>query len=48
MAYDDVFEVIGSFGRYQKKIYVLLTLPIVFTAIQTCLSLFILFAPDHR
>lgn len=48
MAYDDVFEVIGSFGRYQKKIYVLQTLPIVFTAIQTCLSLFILFAPDHR
>lgn len=48
MVYDDVFEVIGSFGRYQKKIYVLQTLPIVFTAIQTCLSLFILFAPDHR
>ncbi|XP_048766836.2 organic cation transporter protein-like [Ostrea edulis] len=48
MAYDDVFEVIGSFGLYQKRLYVLYTLPVVFTAIQTCLSVFILFAPDHR
>nr|XP_022288070.1 organic cation transporter protein-like [Crassostrea virginica] len=48
MAYDDVFKVIGSFGRYQKILYLLQTLPVVFTAIQACLSVFILFAPDHR
>ncbi|XP_061171144.1 organic cation transporter protein-like [Saccostrea echinata] len=48
MAYDDVFELIGSFGVYQKRLYVLQTLPVIFTAIQTCLSVFILFVPDHR
>lgn len=48
MAYDDVFKKIGSFGRYQKFIYVLQTLPVVFTAIQTYLSVFILYVPDHR
>lgn len=48
MAYDDVFKKIGSFGRYQKFIYLLQTLPVVFTAIQTYLSVFILYVPDHR
>ncbi|XP_062619367.1 organic cation transporter protein-like [Saccostrea cucullata] len=48
MAYDDIFAVIGDFGPYQKRIYVLQTLPVVFAAIQTCLSVFILFSPDHR
>ena len=48
MAYDDVFQVTGSFGPYQKRLYILQSLPVVFTAVQTCLSVFILFAPDHR
>lgn len=48
MAYADVFKKIGSFGRYQKFIYVLQTLPVVFTAVQTYLSVFILYVPDHR
>ncbi|XP_052711912.1 organic cation transporter protein-like [Crassostrea angulata] len=48
MAYDYVFQKIGSFGRYQKLIYLFQTLPVVFTAIQTYLSVFILYVPDHR
>ncbi|XP_078309889.1 organic cation transporter protein-like [Crassostrea virginica] len=48
MVYDDVFRVTGSFGPYQKRLYILQSLPVVFTAVQTCLSVFILFAPDHR
>lgn len=48
MAYDDVFNVIGKCGRYQIFIYILQTLPVMFTAIQTYLPVFILYAPDHR
>nr|XP_034332276.1 uncharacterized protein LOC105331458 isoform X2 [Crassostrea gigas] len=48
MAYDDVYRMIGSCGRYQKLIYVLQTLPVMFAAVQTYLSVFILYVPDHR
>lgn len=48
MAYDDVYRVIGAFGRYQKFIYVLQTLPVMFAAVQTYFSVFILYVPDHR
>lgn len=47
MTYDDVYKNIGSFGRYQKIIYVLQTLPVLFAAVQTYLSVFILYVPDH-
>uniref|UniRef100_K1Q8B9 Solute carrier family 22 member 15 n=1 Tax=Magallana gigas TaxID=29159 RepID=K1Q8B9_MAGGI len=48
MTYDDVYRMIGSCGRYQKLIYVLQTLPVMFAAVQTYLSVFILYVPDHR
>ncbi|KAK3098265.1 hypothetical protein FSP39_017707 [Pinctada imbricata] len=48
MAYDDVFTHIGSCGPYQRRVYLLQTLPVVFGAIQSALTVFILFSPQHR
>ena len=48
MHYDEVFKAIGSFGDYQKRVCLLQALPVVFGSIQTYLSIFILYSPEHR
>ncbi|OWF44712.1 organic cation transporter protein-like isoform X2 [Mizuhopecten yessoensis] len=48
MSFDDVFKVLGEFGTYQKRVYLMQCVPQIFSAIQTCLSIFILFTPEHR
>ncbi|XP_069101860.1 organic cation transporter protein-like [Argopecten irradians] len=48
MSFDDIFKVLGEFGTYQKRVYLMQCVPQIFSAIQTCLSIFILFTPEHR
>ncbi|XP_041351234.1 organic cation transporter protein-like [Gigantopelta aegis] len=48
MKFDSVFEYIGEFGTYQKRIYFLVCLPAISTGIQMLMAVFILNVPDHR
>lgn len=50
MNYDDVLPYLsrGDFGRYQKKIYFLLSLPSVVCAFHKLAGVFLLGVPDHR
>ncbi|KAK7453586.1 hypothetical protein BaRGS_00039625, partial [Batillaria attramentaria] len=44
----DVVQYLGGFGGYQKRVFVLLCIPIMSIAIQTLMSVFSLNMPDHR
>lgn len=50
MNYDDVLPHLsrGDFGKYQKKIYVLLCLPSILCAFHKFAGVFLLAVPDHR
>jgi len=50
MNYDDVLPYLsrGDFGKYQKKIYVLLCLPSILCAFHKLAGVFLLALPDHR
>ncbi|XP_055898791.1 organic cation transporter protein-like [Biomphalaria glabrata] len=48
MKYDEVIQLTGEFGPYQKKIFLLTCLPALSTAIQTMITIFILAVPDYR
>jgi MFS transporter, OCT family, solute carrier family 22 (organic cation transporter), member 4/5 len=50
MNFDDVLPYLsrGDFGKYQKKIYVLLCLPSVLAAFHKLAGVFLLAVPDHR
>lgn len=50
MNYDDVLPFLsrGDFGKYQKKIYVLLCLPTIICAFHKLAGVFLLAVPDHR
>ncbi|XP_067675691.1 organic cation transporter protein-like isoform X2 [Haliotis asinina] len=48
MKFDDVFEYLGAFGTYQKRMYFLLCCPGVFTAMQMLVAVFTLNIPNHR
>lgn len=50
MNYDDVLPYLsrGDFGKYQKKIYVLLCLPTILCGFHKLAGVFLLAVPDHR
>lgn len=50
MNYDDVLPYLsrGDFGKYQKKIYILLCLPTILCAFHKLAGVFLLAVPDHR
>lgn len=50
MNYDDVLPYLsrGDFGKYQKKIYILLCLPSILCAFHKLAGVFLLAVPDHR
>ncbi|XP_058450277.1 organic cation transporter protein [Malaya genurostris] len=48
MGYDEVLTHLGGFGRYQKKIYVLLCLPAICCAFHKLAGVFLLATPNYR
>jgi len=46
--FDDILKVIGQFGPYQKRVYVLLCLPSFLLAPLLVFQVFILAVPAHR
>ncbi|XP_046582580.1 organic cation transporter protein-like [Haliotis rubra] len=48
MKYDDILKDLGEFGTYQKRLYVLLCIPMVSLGIQIMVTVFTLGVPDHR
>lgn len=48
MTYDSALRQVGGFGRYQKRIYLLLCLPMATCAMQVMVTVFILGVPRHR
>ena len=50
MNYDDVLPYLskGNFGKYQKKIYILLCLPSILCAFIKLAGVFLLAVPEHR
>ena len=46
--YDEVVEQLGGFGKYQKKVYLLMFVPTMSIAIQTLMTVFSMKTPDHR
>ncbi|XP_017772552.1 PREDICTED: organic cation transporter protein-like [Nicrophorus vespilloides] len=48
MAYDDVIPLLGNFGRYQKRIYLLLCLPAIICAFHKLGNVFLGAKPDYR
>ncbi|XP_059468322.1 organic cation transporter protein-like [Neocloeon triangulifer] len=48
MAYDELLEHLGEFGRYQKRIYFLLCLPAITCAFHRLVTIFLLSKAPHR
>ncbi|ESO84003.1 hypothetical protein LOTGIDRAFT_107933 [Lottia gigantea] len=48
MRFDDIVNILGGFGCYQKRVYVTLCLPLITCAMISHLSNFILGIPKHR
>ena len=48
MRLDEILKQIGDFGRYQKKVYGLLCLPMVSTGTLMLVVVVVLFTPKHR
>ncbi|XP_063218411.1 organic cation transporter protein-like [Bacillus rossius redtenbacheri] len=48
MAYDDVLPYLGDFGRYQKRVYLLLCLPAISCALHKLAGVFLQAKVDHR
>ncbi|CAH0383129.1 unnamed protein product [Bemisia tabaci] len=48
MAYDDILIQLGEFGRYQKKIYILLCLPVISVALHKLAGVFLQAKVAHR
>lgn len=48
MGYDDVIPLLGDFGRYQRRIYLLLCLPAILCAFHKLGNVFLQAKPDHR
>lgn len=48
MKFDNVMRLLGEFGTYQKRNYVLVCLPVITISIQTMVSVFTLGVPEHR
>lgn len=48
MAYEDLFQYIGDFGRYQKRIYFLLCLTAIPCGLHKLAGVFLMARPDYR
>ena len=48
VSFDDLLKIIGEFGRYQKRIYFLLFLPTIFSAMHKLAWVFLGAQVDHR
>lgn len=48
MAYDDVLLHLGEFGKYQKRIYLLLCLTVIPCAFHKLAGVFLGAVPNHR
>ena len=48
VSFDDILREVGEFGRYQKKIYFLLFLPTIFSAMHKLAWVFLGAKADHR
>ncbi|KAF5303703.1 hypothetical protein FQR65_LT00847 [Abscondita terminalis] len=48
MAYDDVISLLGNFGRYQRRMYLLLCLPVILDAFHCFSNTFLQAKPNHR
>lgn len=48
MGYDEVLAHLGEFGRYQKRIYLLVCLPAISCAFHKLVNVFLMAKPDHR
>ncbi|KAF5290281.1 hypothetical protein FQR65_LT11615 [Abscondita terminalis] len=48
MAYEDVIPMLGNFGRYQRRIYLLLCLPVLMCAFYELSNMFLQVKPNHR
>ena len=48
MKFDDVLNVIGDFGAFQKAVFVSLCIPTIVVAMQYMSPVFILATPNHR
>lgn len=48
MGYDDVFPYLGEFGRYQRRIYLLVCLPAISCAFHKLAGVFLMAKPDFR
>ena len=46
--FDDIFQYIGEFGRYQKRLYFTVILPAAICALPTLATVFILADRAHR
>ncbi|KAJ8315470.1 hypothetical protein KUTeg_007620 [Tegillarca granosa] len=47
MHFDDLLKQVGEFGPYQKRVYILLVLPTIFTAFQVMSPIFIMGDQSH-
>jgi len=48
MGYDDVIPHLGGFGRYQRRIYILVCLPAILCAFHKLAGVFLQAKPNHR
>jgi len=48
MKFDELFPIIGNFGRYQKRIYIILCLPTICCAMHKLAWVFLGAKIDHR
>ncbi|GLG96485.1 Organic cation transporter protein [Gryllus bimaculatus] len=48
MGYEDIFQYLGSYGPYQKRIHILLCLPSILVAFHRLVGVFLLAVPSHR
>ncbi|XP_071136949.1 organic cation transporter protein-like [Mytilus edulis] len=48
LKFDDVIELLGGFGMYQKRLYLLVVIPAMWCAIMTIITVFTVGEQDHR
>ena len=48
MNYDDILQLLGGFGKYQKLLLLLITIPVCFDGITTMMLVFILGDHNYR
>ncbi|XP_060070271.1 organic cation transporter protein-like [Ylistrum balloti] len=48
MRFDDILKAVGEFGPYQRRIYILVCLPIIFIGVSDVNNALLLFSPKHR